>query len=79
MATTTLDRGALEDLTRRFTQAFNDEDLDAVMSFFADDAVYETFDDEPAKGLALVEHGVADGRRPSSRDSGSVDRRRSRY
>jgi ketosteroid isomerase-like protein len=54
MATTTLGRAGLEDLTRRFTQAFNDEDLDRVMGFFAEDAVYDTFDDEPAKGLAEI-------------------------
>ncbi len=34
----------LEDLVVRFTDAFNREDLDGVMSFFADDGVYDEFD-----------------------------------
>jgi ketosteroid isomerase-like protein len=38
-----MDRARLQDLVLRFTQAFNDNDLEAVMSFMADDAVYEEF------------------------------------
>ena len=38
------DRAELERLVIDFTEAFNDEDLDGVMSFFADDAVYDEFD-----------------------------------
>jgi uncharacterized protein (TIGR02246 family) len=38
-----MNRDELIDLTRRFVDAFNREDLDAVMAFFADDAVYEEF------------------------------------
>lgn len=37
-------RTELEELTRRFTEAFNRNDLDEVMSFFAQDGVYEEFD-----------------------------------
>lgn len=35
---------ALAKLTRAFTDGFNRDDLDAVMAFFADDAVYDEFD-----------------------------------
>jgi ketosteroid isomerase-like protein len=38
-----VDRASLEDLVRRFTDAFNQNDLDGVMAFIADDAVYEEF------------------------------------
>lgn len=34
-------RAELADLTERFVDAFNQMDLDAVMSFFSEDAVYE--------------------------------------
>ena len=37
------DRQQLADLTRRFMTAFNDNDLEGVMAFFADDAVYDEF------------------------------------
>jgi len=43
MATTSLDRATLRELTIRFTDAFNRDDLDGVMAFMADDAVYEEF------------------------------------
>ncbi len=36
-------RAALEKLVIDFTEAFNREDIDAVMSYFADDAVYDEF------------------------------------
>jgi ketosteroid isomerase-like protein len=48
------DRAGLRDLTLKFTQTFNDNDLDACMSYFADGAVYDQFDGEPARGLAAV-------------------------
>ena len=35
-----MERAKLIDLTRRFTAAFNRNDLDTVMAFFADDSVY---------------------------------------
>lgn len=38
-----MNRDELIDLTRRFVAAFNREDLDAVMEFFADGAVYDEF------------------------------------
>lgn len=38
-----MDRAQLVALTRRFLDAFNRNDLDAVMAFFADDAVYDEF------------------------------------
>jgi ketosteroid isomerase-like protein len=34
----------------RFTDAFNREDLDAVMAFFAEDAVYDEFDGKKSRG-----------------------------
>jgi len=44
----------LEDLVTRFTDAFNREDLDGVMAWFADDAVYDQFDGKPARGKAEI-------------------------
>ena len=38
-----MDRAALEDLVVSFTDAFNRNDLDGVMAFIAEDAVYEEF------------------------------------
>jgi ketosteroid isomerase-like protein len=38
-----MNRAALADLVVRFTEAFNDNDLEAVMAMMADDAVYEEF------------------------------------
>jgi len=35
---------ALAELTRAFTDGFNRDDLDGVMAFFAEDAVYDEFD-----------------------------------
>ncbi|MDP6709234.1 MAG: nuclear transport factor 2 family protein [Alphaproteobacteria bacterium] len=37
-------RAELEKLVIDFTEAFNADDLDGVMSYFADDAVYDEFD-----------------------------------
>ena len=36
-----MDKQSLEDVAIRFTDAFNRDDLDGVMSFFAEDAVYD--------------------------------------
>lgn len=44
----------LRELTRTFTRAFNDNDLDGVMSYFTDDAVYDQFDGQPAVGRAAI-------------------------
>ena len=38
-------RAALEKLVIDFTEAFNREDIDEVMSYFADDAIYDEFND----------------------------------
>src|SRR2546428_1967118 len=43
MSEKTLDRAALEALVMRFTDAFNDNDLDGVMSMIAEDAIYDEF------------------------------------
>ncbi len=44
----------LEDLVVRFTDAFNREDLDGVMEFFADDGVYDEFDGQRRVGKAEI-------------------------
>ena len=44
----------LEDLVVRFTDAFNREDLDAVMAFFADDGVYDEFDGQRRVGKDAI-------------------------
>ena len=49
-----LDRDALRRLTLDFTEAFNDNDLGAVMSCFAEGAVYDQFNDEPAQGIDAI-------------------------
>jgi len=36
-------RAALEKLALDFTEAFNRDDIDAVMSYFADDAIYDEY------------------------------------
>jgi ketosteroid isomerase-like protein len=38
-----MDRATLANLVIRFTDAFNRNDLDGVMAFMADDAIYEEF------------------------------------
>lgn len=43
MAPNDTDRAALEKLVIDFTEAFNREDIDEVMSYFADDAIYDEF------------------------------------
>ena len=49
-----MDRARLEDLVLRFTEAFNDDDLEAVMSFLAEDAVYEEFTGVISRGHAAI-------------------------
>ena len=49
-----MDRAKLIDLTRRFTDAFNRNDLDAVMAFFSDDGVYDEFNGKRNRGKAAV-------------------------
>jgi len=47
-------REHLLDLTNRFMAAFNRHDLDAVMSFFSADAVYDEFNGKHNQGLAAI-------------------------
>jgi ketosteroid isomerase-like protein len=47
-------REQLVDITRRFTDAFNREDLDGVMGYFTDDIVYEQYDGQVATGRDAV-------------------------
>ncbi|MBI1813542.1 MAG: nuclear transport factor 2 family protein [Deltaproteobacteria bacterium] len=44
----------LADLVIRFTDAFNRDDLDGVMAFFADDAIYDEFDGTVNRGTAAI-------------------------
>lgn len=44
----------LEDLVVRFTDAFNREDLDGVMSFFAEDGLYDEFDGQRRVGVEEI-------------------------
>lgn len=48
------DRETLEKWVQEFTEAFNRDDLDGVMSHFADDAVYDEFNGHRAEGKAAV-------------------------
>ena len=48
------DRPKLEELVVRFTDAFNREDLDAVMSFMAEDAVYDEVNGTRHRGQAAI-------------------------
>jgi len=45
---------ALRALTLEFTSAFNDNNLDGVMAYFTDDAVYDQFDGQPATGRDAI-------------------------
>ena len=49
-----MDRAQLEDLVIRFTDAFNRNDLDSVMAFMADGAVYEEFTGTISRGRAAI-------------------------
>jgi ketosteroid isomerase-like protein len=54
MPPTTLRRSELEALVVQFTEAFNREDLDEVMSYFAEDAVYDEFNGKRNRGKAAI-------------------------
>ncbi len=54
MQQTTMTRSELEDLVIRFTEAFNRDNLDEVMSFMADDAVYDEFNGQVNCGKAAI-------------------------
>ena len=49
-----VERSRLGDLVLRFTDAFNREDLDGVMSFMADDAIYDEFNGRRHRGKAAI-------------------------
>jgi ketosteroid isomerase-like protein len=49
-----MERAHLVDLARHFVDAFNRNDLDSVMSFFADDAVYDEFNGKRNVGKAAI-------------------------
>lgn len=49
-----MDRAALEKLVVDFTEAFNREDLDGVMSYFAEDGVYDEFNGNRCEGKAAI-------------------------
>ena len=51
---TKMNREELVEVTRRFLDAFNREDLDAVMGFFADDAIYDEFNGRRNLGKAAI-------------------------
>ena len=44
----------LRDVVLRFTDAFNRDDLDGVMSFLSDDAVYDEFNGKRSRGQAAI-------------------------
>jgi len=47
-------RDDLVEITRRFLDAFNREDLDAVMEYFADDGIYDEFNGRRNVGKAAI-------------------------
>ena len=49
-----MDRDKLLAFTRDFTAAFNRNDLDAVMSYFADDAIYDEFNGTVSRGREAI-------------------------
>ncbi len=49
-----MERAKLIDLTRRFTDAFNRNDLDAVMAFFSEDGVYDEFSGKCNRGKVAI-------------------------
>jgi uncharacterized protein (TIGR02246 family) len=49
-----MERQQLIELTAQFMQAFNTHDLDTVMSFFADDAIYDEFNGTRNEGKVAI-------------------------
>lgn len=49
-----MEREKLAELVVQFTEAFNREDLDGVMSFMAEDAVYDEFNGTLNRGTAAI-------------------------
>lgn len=54
MANELEDRQVLEKLVIDFTEAFNREDIDEVMSYFSEDAIYDEFNGVRNKGLTTI-------------------------
>ncbi len=54
MSIDALTHAELTELVLGFTDAFNREDLDGVMAFMADDAVYDQFNGARAEGKAAI-------------------------
>lgn len=54
MSAPTRSRAEVEALVHAFTGAFNREDLDGVMAFMAEDAVYDQFNGARAVGKAAI-------------------------
>ena len=54
MAQAAMTREELEALVISFTEAFNQDNLDEVMSFMADDAVYDEFNGNISTGKAAI-------------------------
>jgi uncharacterized protein (TIGR02246 family) len=49
-----MERKQLEDLVVRFTETFNRDDLDGVMSFMAEDAIYDEFNGTQSRGKEAI-------------------------
>jgi len=47
-------RSEIEQLTLDFTRAFNEDDLNAVMAYFAEDGIYDEFDGRRHVGAAAI-------------------------
>ena len=54
-----MEREKLIDLTRRFTAAFNRNDLDAVTAFFSCDGVYDEFNGKRNRGKTAIRAAFA--------------------
>ena len=54
-----MDRAQLEDLVVRFTDAFNRDDLDGVMAFFAEDGIYDEFTGVRSEGKDAIRAAFA--------------------
>ncbi len=48
-----------ESVVRAFVDAFNANDLDKIMSFFKEDAVYHNIPVDPIKGIAGIKETIA--------------------
>jgi uncharacterized protein (TIGR02246 family) len=53
-----MERKQLEDLVVRFTEAFNRDDLDGVMSFMAEDAIYDEFNGRLNRGKQAIREAL---------------------